>query len=51
MKELRGEAERKGIIHALICNQWNITYTSKALGISQATLRYFLKKHNIKRPV
>jgi len=47
LKKIRNEAEKKGIIRALNCNRWNITRTSKELGISRKTLRDLMKKHKI----
>jgi two-component system NtrC family response regulator len=44
------DAEAENIHYALIHNNWNITHTSKALGITQKTLRRLIGKYNIKRP-
>jgi diguanylate cyclase (GGDEF)-like protein len=50
MKESRDEAERESLIQTLICNRWNITHTSKVLGISRKTVTYLMQKHNIVKP-
>ncbi len=47
IRELRGEAEKEGVIQALIRNNWKITQSSKQLGISRQTLRDLMRKHNI----
>ncbi len=49
LKESRDEVEKEIIIQALECNNWNITHTSKDLGISRQNLRHLIKKHNITR--
>jgi diguanylate cyclase (GGDEF)-like protein len=47
--ELRGQAEKEGILQALTYNYWNITHTSKALGISRKTLKNLMYKHSISK--
>jgi two-component system NtrC family response regulator len=49
LKVSRDKAEKECIVQALICNHWNITRASKQLKISRETLRYLIKKHNIKK--
>jgi diguanylate cyclase (GGDEF)-like protein len=49
LKDLRGFAEKEGVIQALQRNRWNITHASRELGINQKTLRDIIKKHNITR--
>ncbi len=49
LKELKEEVEKKTIIQALIRSQWNITRSSKELGISRWTLHNLIKKYNITR--
>lgn len=44
------EAERKIILESLSKNKWNLTQTSKELGIIRQSLEYRLKKLDIKRP-
>jgi transcriptional regulator with PAS, ATPase and Fis domain len=50
LRETRNEAEKESIIRALTQNRWNITRTSKELGISRKTLRDLMKKHRIAKP-
>jgi diguanylate cyclase (GGDEF)-like protein len=50
LRELRNKAEKEGIMHALMSNNWNITHTSKALGISRKALKHLMYKHNISKP-
>jgi len=50
LKQTRNEAEKEGVIQALIRNRWNISQTSNELGISRKTLRDLMKKHNILKP-
>ena len=49
LKELKEEVEKKTIIQALISSKWNITRSSKELGISRWTLHNLIKKYNITR--
>jgi len=51
LNESRGAAEKESIISALTFYRWNITHTSKALGITPKTLRYLIKKQKIIKPV
>jgi diguanylate cyclase (GGDEF)-like protein len=50
LKATKNELERNSVRQALIENFWNITHASKALGISQKTVRYLMKKHRITKP-
>jgi diguanylate cyclase (GGDEF)-like protein len=50
LRESRNVAERESITQSLSRNHWNITHASRELGITQPTLRYLIKKHNIVRP-
>jgi len=47
LKESKNEKVQEIIIHALVCNNWNITHTAKALKITRKALKYLIKKHNI----
>ena len=50
LRESKDQVEKESLIYALNCNRWNITHTSKELGISRKRLRDLIKKHNIERP-
>jgi len=47
LRESRDEVEKETIVQALKDNDWNITHTSKRLGITRKALRYLIKKHEI----
>jgi diguanylate cyclase (GGDEF)-like protein len=44
------ELEAESIHYALVCNHWNITHASKALGITRPRLRRLMNKYSIKKP-
>ncbi len=48
---LKAEAERRIVITALERNEWHVTRTAEALGLSDhASLLKIMRRHNIKRP-
>lgn len=47
LKQRKNEVEKDGVIQFLIRNRWNITKTSKDLGVSRKTLRDLMKKHKV----
>ncbi len=51
LNESRDVAEKESIVSALTFYRWNITHTSKALGITPKTLRYLIKKQKIIKSV
>ena len=47
LKELKDKLEKENTIQALLRNYWNITHTSKELGITPKTLRVLIKRYTI----
>jgi two-component system NtrC family response regulator len=47
LKELKEQLEREHIIQTLVRNRWNVTRSSRELGISRRGLRDLIKKYNI----
>jgi DNA-binding NtrC family response regulator len=47
LKESKDEKVQEIITHALVCNNWNITHTAKALKITRKALKYLIKKYTI----
>ena len=51
LQELKAEAERQILVAALERNDWHITRTAKALGLSDhASLLKIMRRHHLKRP-
>lgn len=50
LKNYLSEQERVLLTNLLIDNNWNITNTAKALGMSRSNLQYRIRKYNIKKP-
>ena len=50
LKSLKDDFLSETIVYALKCNRWNVTHTSKALGISIRSLRRLIKKYYILKP-
>jgi DNA-binding NtrC family response regulator len=49
-QELKAEAERRIVVSALEKNDWNITRTAKALGLSDhASLLKIMRRHKLKK--
>ena len=49
LKELKEKLEKESIIQALIRNRWNVSRSSKELGISRWTLNDLIKKYHIEK--
>jgi two-component system NtrC family response regulator len=47
LKELKEQLEKEYVIQALVRNRWNVTRSSRELGISRRGLRDLIKKYNI----
>ncbi|KPJ72432.1 hypothetical protein AMJ52_06385, partial [candidate division TA06 bacterium DG_78] len=47
LKELKENLEKESTTQALMRNYWNITHTSKELGITPKTLRALIKRYSI----
>jgi transcriptional regulator of acetoin/glycerol metabolism len=51
LKEQKEAIEKEYIYQTLIRNKWNVSRSSKELGISRWTLHNKKKKYNIRRPI
>jgi DNA-binding NtrC family response regulator len=50
LKDLKENLEKESTTQALVRNYWNITHTSKELGITPKTLRTLIKRYSITKP-
>jgi DNA-binding NtrC family response regulator len=44
------DLEKRFLIHALTCNDWNVTRAARATGIQRTNFQGMMKKYGIKRP-
>jgi transcriptional regulator with PAS, ATPase and Fis domain len=50
LEEIITEYEKKVVRHALINNDWNQSKAARALRVSEQTIRYKIRKFDIKKP-